>query len=120
MTRISDYSAFAEDLYQLTRAALLNHFAAETGRHFYAAAFHHVELDQAVPPLFAFQCTENLPDPSNTEKPVERWDCAVWPQVSAVEDWFAQTLGAMQQDQSSAQWQSCVKQLEKQLISVCN
>lgn len=117
-----DWPSFSEDLYHCVLDQLLATLAVHPEPRVYAAAFHHVELDQALPPLFGYQSEENLQHSSGAEDPVERWDCATWPQLQAVEDFLALRLAplkALKEQQSSAKWQATVRQLETLLIAVC-
>lgn len=113
-----DFTSFEQAFYRHTRDALLTCFSDRPDHHFYAAAFHHLELEQAVPPLLGFQCIEDL---SNCPEP-EPWDCASWPDVPAVTNWLdeqIQHLLKLHEDQTSSKWKSSVKRLEKVMIAVC-
>lgn len=117
-----DWTNFAEDLYQCALDALLAKLGSQPRQCVYAAAFHHVELDQALAPLFGCQCEAQLQPGSGTDDPPERWDCATWPKLQVVDDLLAQRLAVLEQLQdqlTSAKWQATVRQLEKLLISVC-
>lgn len=117
-----DWSSFNDDLYQCVLDQLLAQLALHPEQHVYAAAFHHIELDQALPPLFAYQSEEQLKRSSGAQDRVERWDCATWPKVQGVEDFLRVRLAPLEvlQDQlTPAKWQATVHQLENLLISVC-
>jgi hypothetical protein len=121
-TGMIDWPSFSEDLYQCVRGALLRHFLAHSDKKFYAAAFHHVELDQAVPPLFGCQSDDNLPASAGAEQRIERWDCATWPPIPEVDEFLEQQMRMLREfqlQQTPAKWKTAVKQIEKQLINVC-
>jgi HEAT repeat protein len=117
-----DWSGFGDDLYQCARDQLLAQFASHPEQQVYAAAFHHIELDQALAPLFGYQSEEQLQRDSGTNDPVERWDCATWPKVQGVEDFLRLRLAPLEvlKDQlTPAKWQATVRQLENVLVGVC-
>ncbi len=117
-----DWSNFSDDLYRCARDQLVAQIALHPEQRVFAAVFHHIELDQALAPLFGYQSEEQLQRDSSAEDPVERWDCATWPNVQGVEDFLRLRLAPLEvlQDQlTPAKWKATVRQLENQLISVC-